>query len=433
MSRNWVLVALTTAALVAALPAQAGTWSATRTLERPFAASSVPSPPLAAVNGNGHALLAWNATGTVRYAERVKGGAWQRPGPVPGGSTGAGPVALAIGNNEVAAIAYTTAPTRYTPSKLMVSLRAAGGSFGDAVEPVPGVVAGELRLGVACDGSVTLLWSDANGVWISSHVGTGGTGACDGQPGVGPWSPPRLLSQGRSGTALPDLAVNDAGAALAVWQEGAAGNPSAIGAAVREAGADWAPAQTISAATGRATWNPKPGLDAAGNAGVGFLDGNTMVVVTRPAAGAWGTPVPVSGTQAAYYPAFAVSAQGDMLASWLALDLSNIGSIWSVTAAGGGPWTAPVRLSARSESADWPTAAYAGDGSVALVGWTDNATNTVRASVLAIGGWSRRRLGTGYWGGQVPVAAGGGAAVAVWATTSGGNPNAGLLVARSWQ
>jgi hypothetical protein len=158
-----------------------------------------------------------------------------------------------------------------------------------------------------------------------------------------------------------------------------------------------------------------------------------MVVVRRPAAGGWGVPVTVSGAQTVYYPALAMNGAGDLVAAWLSLDASNIGAIWSSDAMAGSPWSAPVRLSGRAESADWPTAAFAADGSAALVGWTDNNSNTAKVSLRAAGNWTRSNLGTGYWSGVVPVAAGGGAAVAGWTTPSAGNPNAAKLVAKTWQ
>jgi hypothetical protein len=50
--------------------AQSGVWTATRTLAGQFAAGSIPEPPLLAMNADGRAMLAWNATGVVRFAER---------------------------------------------------------------------------------------------------------------------------------------------------------------------------------------------------------------------------------------------------------------------------------------------------------------------------------------------------------------------------
>lgn len=421
------------AGLVAGGGAFAGTWTPAKTLEGPIAVSSPPSAPLVAVNASGHALYAWNATGSVRFSERAKGGAWSPAKPVPGGATGAGPVALAIGDNEVAAIAYTTVATRYDPQHLMVSLRLRGAAFSAAVEPVPGAAAGDVRIAVACDGTVTLVWVNATGIWSSQLAGAPGSGPCDGLPGAGPWSVPQSLSN-VGGVALPELAHAASGAALVVWQQGAPGNPTSIVAASRAAGGAWQPAQTISGPTARPTWSPKPALDAAGNAAVGYLDGNTMVVVRRPLAGSWSIPAAISGTQTVYYPALAMSGSGDILAAWLTIDPSTgTGAVWQSLAPAGAPWPAPARASARSESADWPSAAFAGDGSVAVVGWTDDATNTTRSAVYSAGVWKRQSLGAGWWGSPVPVAAGGGVAAAGWPQPTSGNPNAATLKARTWQ
>ncbi|MCE9657483.1 MAG: hypothetical protein K8R60_02920 [Burkholderiales bacterium] len=414
---------------------QAGAWTATHTLEGPFATSSIPEPPLVAMNADGRALLAWNATGVVRFAEHARGGPWQPRGNVPGGGTGAGPVALAIGRSGAAAVAYTTVATRYTPSRLMVSLQSASGGFGAAVEVVPGAVAGDIDLGIACDGSVTLLWSGASAIWTTTLAGTGRTaGACDGRPGPGPWSAPLQLSNGHVGASLPDLVVNDDGAALAVWQEGAQANPSAILAAYRPAGAAWEAAQTASAPTAQATWNPKPALDAGGHAVIGYLDGQTMVVVARGSGGGWSAPSPVSGSRPAFYPALAMSAGGDVLVAWLTLDAQGRGGeVWARVAAAGADWSAAQRLSVAADDAYWPSAAFADDGSLAIVGWTDNAANAAKASIFRAGTWTRRTLGTGYWSGGVRVAAGAGGAVAGWAMPNLANPNSAKLVARAWQ
>lgn len=432
---NALLAAAAALGLAATASAQPGAWSATRTLEGPFATSSIPDPPRVAMNADGRALLAWNATGVVRYAERAADGNWQPRGAVPGGGTGAGPVAIAIGRSGAAAVAYTTVATRYTPSRLMVSLQPAAGAFGAATEPAPGAVAGDIELGVSCDGSVTLLWNGGAAIWTSTLPGSGRTpGLCDGQPGKGPWSAPVQLSNAHVGASLPDLVVNDAGAALAAWQEGAAGNPSAIVAAYRPAGGSWEMAQTASAPTAHATWNPKPGLDAGGNAAIGYLDGQGMVVVTRTAGGSWSAPSLVSGSQSAFYPALAISGGGDLLVAWLTLDAQGgAGEVWARIAPAGADWSAARRISATAEDAYWPSASFADDGSVAVVGWTDNAANSARASVYSAGAWTRRALGTGYWSGGVGVAAGSGAAIAGWATPNLGNPNSAKLVARAWQ
>jgi hypothetical protein len=429
--RWWVAAA----SLLAGLSAQAGTWGTTRTLQGPFGAASPPDAPHVTMNANGHALLAWNASGPVMYADRPAGAAWQPSAVVPGGSTGAGPVAVALGRNEAAAIAWVTVATRYVPAQLLVALRLPGGTFGSAVQVASGTSVWDMRLGIDCTGTVTLVWNDSLGIQAAQRDGGGATpGACDGLPGNAAWSAPQRLSASQVGAALPDLALNDAGAALAVWQEGPGGAPTAVLAALRPAGEVWQAPATISTSGARSTWNPKPALDAAGNAAVGYLDDLRMAVARRPAGGGWTAPDIVSGSQNVYYPALAVNERGDLLAAWQALDANNVGSVWQRTARAGAAWSATQRLSAASESAQWPSAAWAGDGSVAVVGWVDDNTNSAKASLLATTGrWVRSTLGAGWWGGTVPVAAGRGGAVAGWAVPTPGNPNSARLVARSWQ
>ncbi|MCP5284809.1 MAG: hypothetical protein H6933_07920 [Burkholderiaceae bacterium] len=419
-------VALMLMALAA--PATAGTWGATRTLEGPFAVSSPPESPRVVMNAGGEALLAWNATGRVRFAEKPASGRWTRSATVPGGATGAGPVAAALSRGGLAAIAWTTVATRYTPSKLLVSWRVPGGRFGAAVEVAPGIGVWQIQIGTACDGSVTLLWVGAQGVTTARQDGTGDSGACDGVPVTTPWGAPQPLSAAQVGATLPDLALNDAGAALAAWQEG-----SRILAALRPAAGDWGPAQVISVPTAFQTWNAKAALDAQGRPAVGFLDGTRLFVVRGEADGVWSTPVLVSGSQSVAYPALGGNAAGDLVAAWQALDAGNAGSIWYSGGGVDGTWSAPARLSGVAEDAAWPSVAVAADGGLALVAWVDQSTNVARAAVDAGAGWTRGTLGPGWWGGTVPVAAGAGAGMAGWAVPAPGNPNAATLVARPWR
>lgn len=430
-TRLTTTLATTLAALVLAAPATAGTWGATRTLDGPAAVSSPPEPPLVAMNAGGHAIAAWNLSGGVRYAEQAPQARWKPSRSVPGGATAAGPLAVALGRGGVAAIAWTTVATRYVPSALRVSLRAPGGSFSVGTDVGPGTGIWWLRASAACDGSVTLLWLDAAGVRTMRLPGMPGSGTCDGRPGPGPWSAPETLSAGVPGAALPDLAANDDGAAVASWQAG-----NAAYAALRPAGAvSWLPAQQVSAPAAGAVWNTRPVIDAAGRPAVAFLDGDRLQVARADADGRWGDPVLVSGTQHVAYPALACTAAGDLLAAWQALDAAQTGAIWRAesAAAPGAGWTAPARVSAPAEDATWPSAAIAPDGGAAFVTWVDQAAGNARAAVRGGGAWTRQTLGPGWWGSTVPVAAGDGSGVAGWARTEGGNPNAAVLVARTWR
>ena len=90
------------------------------------------------------------------------------------------------------------------------------------------------------------------------------------------------------------------------------------------------------------------------------------------------------------------------------------------------------RSSGRGENADWPSAALSADGQTAIVGWTDDTTNSAHAAVGSAGRWTRTTLGAGYWAGLVRVGAGTRAAAAGWAVPAAGNPNSATLVGRYW-
>lgn len=406
-------------------------WGAVRVLQGTFAVSSTPEAPLVGMNGAGEAIYAWNATGAVRTAGRLADGSWSASRTVPGGTAAAGPLAVAIGRGGVAAVAWTTVATRYVPSQLLVSLRPAGGSFGAPVEIAPGTVAGAIRLGVDCAGTVTALWTDSRGVSAATLPGApASAGACSGTPGTGPWSAVAQVSTPHASASLAELAVNDAGDTLAVWQEGAPGAPSAIVAALRPAGSPWQAAATVSAPTARPVWNPRPGLDARGGAAVGYVDGSAMAVVRRTAGGAWQAPEAVSGSHQVQIPALAVGDAGEVLAAWLAIDpATGQTAVWQRMLSGG-TWGAELRLSARSEAPAMPSAAMSGDASLAVVTWTDDNSLSARSSTLQAGAWTRQTLGPAYWGGTVSSAAGGGRASTGWARVVNGNPNAAQLVGR---
>ncbi|HRI18484.1 MAG TPA: hypothetical protein PL196_08190, partial [Burkholderiaceae bacterium] len=86
----------------------AGAWAPVHVLQATFAASSIPEPPLLAMNGAGDAIYAWNATGIVRVADRSATGTWGALRSAPGANTAAGPVAVPIGRGGLAAVAWTT-------------------------------------------------------------------------------------------------------------------------------------------------------------------------------------------------------------------------------------------------------------------------------------------------------------------------------------
>jgi hypothetical protein len=162
-----------------------------------------------------------------------------------------------------------------------------------------------------------------------------------------------------------------------------------------------------------------------------------MFVARRPAGGDWGVPEPLSGTHTVYYPALAMAADGALLAGWMQNDTNSAGSVWQASSpTASGAWSAPRRVSTLAEDASWPSLSISGATGPAMVGWVDDATNTARVSVAAggaAGAWKATSIGTGWWGGLVPVGAAASQSAAAWTTPSAGNPNAVLVQGRPWR
>ncbi len=396
-----------------ATAASAGTWGPTATLYGPFAVSSPPVAPALAVNASGHSVVAWDATGDIRYAWRVAGQRWSRDVHVPGAS--GQEVAAALGTDDTAAIGWVTVATEFTPSEVMVSICPAGAvcPAGTSLSTAGGA---ELDLGIAGDGSVVLAWSDAGGVAFAEH------------PVGGAWTAPIHLGVG----GPPSLDVSDAGDVIVAWEST---DPAAPGvfATVRPAGAAAFEAPAALAAAG---WGPIAGVDAAGGAWVGFVDGTSMAVVGHDPTG-WGAEALVSGAnQVVSWPALAVDDAGEVAAVWQALDpATGATSVWaSVLGAG---WSAPQRLSARTETPGWPAAAWSGDGARLAAAWTDDAAGRARTVILdtTAGGttWSKTSPGAASWGSTLALDAGGPTVTVAWTPQSPANPNSATIVARANQ
>ncbi len=412
------------AVLSISTPAEAGSWKRSTTLQGAFAVSSPPEAPVVAVNARGHAVSVWADTGDIRYSDRSALGLWSRSARVRTDALG-GPAAVAIGPDETTAVAWVTVATRYVPSKLLVSVRPPGGTFGVPFELAPGTAVGNFDLGITAAGAVHAVWQDASGV--EARMGSA----------TGVWSAVTRLSDPAVGAAAPDLKVDDAGDAVVAWLQGASGGASAVGAAYLHAGGTWEPPVIVSSGSGQTLWNPIAALDVSGDAAIGYLDGTQMVVATRLLAGPWSAARRVSGvSQVVYYPALAVDDAGELLAAWQVLDASNNGAIWISTGLIGGTWTTPGRLSARTESAGWPTATFSRDGTVAAIAWVDDLGLSARVAIGKPGApwlWTKAIVGTGSWGSIVPVEANGGVVAASWATQLQSNPNAALILGRAWE
>jgi hypothetical protein len=319
-----------------------GSWSALTTIATIHSVGVVTVEDLSiSLSANNNAAAVWSVGGGVQIALRSSAGAWQAP--VSFVSTG-------------------------DASRLVAKLDAQGN-------------------GVAAWARLTSTGSVVEAVtWTAS----------------GAFGQVAQLSPSSQGAFLPDLAVNEVGSAVVVWQVAPsqdAGSPYQVESAYRTAGGNWSAATTVSPVVPQ-TWSPQVALDGAGNATAVWEEGSTannyrIYAATQLVRGPWGAPVRIepSDWYMAGQSAVADDAAGNATASWVVEDASGAMLVHTATRPAGGAWEAPTSLGPLTPNGDStnliPPVTAARDGSITVVGWAaDGGTRSPNVAV---------RLGSGQW------------------------------------
>jgi hypothetical protein len=182
-------------------------------------------------------------------------------------------------------------------------------------------------------------------------------------------------------------------------------NPYQVESATRPAGGSWSAVTTVSPNAPQ-TWTPQIALDSAGNATAVWEQGATVnnyriYASTRPAGGAWSGQTRIEpGTW--YYAgndAIATDSAGNVTAAWLVEDSSGSSQIRAARKPAGGAWGTVSSLGPCTTSVSLcstPQVAASPDGSLTAVGWaaygSSNAPNV--AVRLGTGAWTRTVLST---------------------------------------
>ena len=226
------------------------------------------------------------------------------------------------------------------------------------------------------------------------------------------------VSSSTQGAAQPDLAVNEAGTAIVVWQAFAPndnGNPNQIESATRPAGGSWSSPTAVSPVMS-ATWTPRVALDSAGNATAVWQQGGVNIdAAARPAGGSWSSPVQIemSGFTQASGEAVAADSAGNVTATWMS-SLSGSALVRSATRPAGGSWATPSTL-AQCASTCVPQLAAARDGSITLVGFAPAGGASSNVAVrLGQGSWAPMTVGSKVLPVTYVAATSGARASAVW-------------------
>jgi PKD repeat protein len=242
------------------------------------------------------------------------------------------------------------------------------------------------------------------------------------------WLSPVNLSAPGQNAVVPQVAMNQGGNAVAVWRR-SDGTNTRVQAAVRPAGGSFSAPVNISAA-GQDANSPQVAIDQAGDAVAVWTrsDGANVRIQTasRPAGGSFSAPVNISAAgQDAFNPQVAMNQGGDAVAVWRRSDGSN-DRVQAASRAAGGGFSAPVNLSVAGKDTHDPQVAIDEPGDAVAV-WTrfDGANDRVQAASRAGGGGfsapdNLSAAGQTAFNPQVAMDQGGGA-VAVWERFDGAN------------
>jgi hypothetical protein len=280
-------------------------------------------------------------------------------------------------------------------------------ALGSGIEPV-----------VALDpsGRAVVVWAGSRG--IEAAVGAAGGG----------WSKPAVVSPERFGFG-PEVAVDAAGEAIAIWH-GPDPRDSIVRVATLKPGRRWSAGRKLSA-DGRNAVAPQIAVDPAGAAAAVWRrrDGHRSIVeaATRTAAGAWSGPTALSAAgENSVAPAVAIDPAGESVAIWKRFDGAH-SIVQSASRAAGAAWSRPVNLSAPGRNAEEPEVAIDPAGEATAV-WErfDGRFDRIQSASRRRGGsWSKATdlsgRGRSSHEPQVAVDAAG-EVIAAWQRTTGGGP-----------
>lgn len=320
-----------------------------------------------AIDAAGNAIAVW-VTGdgggdfVVRSAVRPPGGAWAQPGDVSDSISAAGWPMLAIDAVSEAVAVWTA----FDNGDVLVqgAVRSADGEWSepDDLSPAGQDVTPLEAPGVAIDAA-----GDAIAVWkleSSNDIV---------QAAVRPasqenWAAPDDLSGAGQDAGEPDVAIDEAGEAVAVWTR--LDGTNAIQAAVRPASGDWADPDDLSDASQNAG-EPDVAMDEAGEAVAVWTRSNgTNDIIqgaVRPADGDWADPDDLSASgRNGTSPVVAMNVAVGAVAMWDRSDGADL-RVQGTVRPPGGEWPKPDTLSAAGEDAGFAEVALDAAGNAIAV------------------------------------------------------------------
>jgi PKD domain len=352
----------------------APTWLAPKDISDPTQSITFPE---VAVNAAGNAVAIWpRDTGSetiIEAIERPAGDDWSEPvvlsDPTEEDEPSNVNIALDAAGN---AVAVWSASGELSNDVIRTAVRPAGGDWSDPEDLfVEGGRSPHLAMNAA--GDAVAVWNGFNGTDLVTWASVRSAG--------GDWAEPEDLSaEGEQDWFSPQVAIDAAGTAIAVWQRLVPGDDDVIRASVRPANSDWSAPDDVSTAAVNAG-APRIAMNATG-AAVAAWDvlGGGIQAAVRPAGGDWAEPEDVSAE--GVEPALAVDSSGSAFAIW-----PGPGSTDQILRVAmhplGGEWSEPEDLSAEAETfQSYDLDANAAAGVVAT--WTRGISATIHEVQAAV-------------------------------------------------
>lgn len=342
----------------AALRPAGGNFGAAQTISPAGESASFPQ---VAFDGAGNALVAWVAPDTMKAAFRPAGGSFGAVDTLSAAGSLTNEFDVGFdrqGNAMVAWPRKASADLEVVDARVEAAVRPAGGSFAPAipVSPLSKRVA-TAQLAFDPDGGALVTYLN----WDTTVLEPGKyrTSAAY-RPAGGAFAPPQDIAATtapKRASSLPDVAIDAAGNAVAVWMEG-----FWTWAAARPPGGAFAPAVRISPLMGN-TFDPRIAFDAMGNAIAMWTQQNLSAPPDNEPAGFRVAVATRAAGATAFGPVQRISDTGDLQYSdhHMAFDPAGNGVVvWkrtdgSVRRIEAAATTAPPRCSAarRSQPAGW--------------------------------------------------------------------------------
>ncbi len=403
------------AGLLGAAPACAApAWLSPAKLGDTGKGALAPRPELA-IDAAGEAVAVWerraHGSSVIQAASRPPGGTWSAPAVLSRKGQEVGEPEIAV---DAAGRAVAVWQRSFRGDVIVDSAsRAPGGAWSRPVDiSEKGGRAMVSQVAVDPDGTAIAVWQRFDG---RNTVVQGAS-----QPSAGAWSRPVNLSAGGQEALGPQVAVGAGGAAVAVWRH-VSGFKVVVQSASRRPGGAWTKPVDVSR-KGEEAFAPQVAIDSAGEAVAVWEqsggDGYSVEAATRPPGRAWSRPASLSpkGSDATS-PQVAVDDAGEAVAVWKSRGEYSI--VQGAARPSGGAWSRPVALSANGGNAIEPQIALDGAGEAIAVWQRSDGRGFIVESAARppAAAWSAPTLlsAKGREGEEPQVAvAAGGEAVAVW-------------------